>query len=412
MKIIVLGAGVTGVTAAYQLARRGVRVTLVERRSQPATGCSYANGGQLSISHPEPWASPDLWGKLPAWLLDAGAPLRFHPNADPEMWRWLLQFLRNCTAGRRARSTRSIARLAIYSQAVLATLREETGIDYLAHRDGTLHLFGKDSELEQALPLAERRRELGIEQQVLDVDGCIAVEPALTEAAGSLAGGIYAPGDEAGDVRLFTQGLATHCERLGVELKLATAVTGLDCRGGRIHGVRTADGDLAADAVVVALGTQTSALLRPLGIRVPIYPVKGYSVSLPLDDGMPAPRVNLTHESERIVTSRLGDELRIAGKAVIGGHAGLDAGALGVLRPALRLLPGLAGFRRACYWAGQRPMTPDGVPLVGATRIPNLFLDSGHGSLGWTLACGSAALLADLVTGSAPAIDHAPYAPA
>jgi D-amino-acid dehydrogenase len=412
LKIVVLGAGVIGITTAYYLAREGHSVTVLDELEEAAMGTTYANGGQISVSHPESWAAPEVPRMLLRSLHHADGPLQVRLSGDPAMWAWGLRFLRNCTTRRRRRNTAAIARLALYSQGQLRKLCEETDIDFAHHVSGTLHLFTEPGELEQASRLAQARRQFGIAQQHLDRDACLAIEPALAAGAARLCGGIYAPADESGDAFLFTQDLARVCAGQDVAFLYATRVEGFEQDNQRIRAVMTTRGRVSADCVIIALGVGSTALVRSLGMRAPIYPVKGYSATLPVSDRDSAPHVNIIYETRRIVISRLGERIRIAGGADVTGYdRELDIRrAQAVLSPAFTLFPQLGGGEQAVYWTGLRPMTPDGPPLLGSTPYRNLFLNTGHGSLGWTLACGSARAVADLISGTRPAIDIQDYA--
>ena len=412
MKIVVLGAGVIGVTTAYYLARRGHAVTVLEEHRETAMGTTHANGGQISVSHPESWAAPEVPRMLLRSLRQVDAPIRVNLSWDPAMWSWGLSFLRNCTAHRRRRHTAAIARLAVYSQRQLHDLCSETDIDFAHHVSGTLHLFTDPGDLERASRLAQARRQFGIAQQLLDRDACVTIEPALADVASRLCGGIYAPADESGDAFLFTQELARVCAQQDVAFQYGTRALGFEQDSRGIRAVITDQVHVSADCFIVALGIGSSTLLRSLGIRAPIYPVKGYSATLPVADRHAVPDVNIIYEARRIVTSRLGTRLRIAGGADVVGYDGqLDVNrAKAVLSPAFALFPRLGDREEAVYWAGLRPMTPDGPPILGPTPYRNLFLNTGHGSLGWTLACGSARAVADLVSGSTPEVDIQDYA--
>jgi D-amino-acid dehydrogenase len=340
------------------------------------------------------------------------APIRVSLSWDPAMWTWGLRFLRNCTARRRRRHTAAIARLAVYSQKQLNDLCSETDIDFAHHVSGTLHLFTDPVDLERASRLAQARRQFGIAQQLLDRDACVTIEPALAGVASRLCGGIYAPADESGDAFLFTQELARICAQQSVAFQYGTRVLGFEQDNRGIRAVITDQGHVSADCFIVALGIGSSTLLRSLGIHAPIFPVKGYSATLPVTNRRAVPDVNIIYEARRVVTSRLGTRLRIAGGADIVGYDGqLDINrAKAVLSPAFALFPQLGDREEAVYWTGLRPMTPDGPPILGPTSYHNLFLNTGHGSLGWTLACGSARAVADLVSGSTPEVDIQDYA--
>ncbi|MEA3413300.1 MAG: D-amino acid dehydrogenase [Pseudomonadota bacterium] len=411
MSVVVLGAGVIGVATAWYLSCKGLDVTVIERHQGPAEGTSHANGGQISVSHPEPWAAPGLPLQLLRWIGDRRAPLRVHPRADPAMWRWAYRFLRNCNETTRRRNTARIARLGQFSLAALAALRTEADIEFAWGTRGSLHVFTEPRALDEAGTLAELRRGLGIRQELVDLPGCLRVEPTLAASSVKIHGGIHAPDDACGDAASFTRELARCCARRGVVFHFDTSATGLEPGGREVRSVVTTRGRFAADAVVLAFGTGSPALVRAAGLRLPVYPVKGYSLDVPLQAGDPAPRVNLIHESRRLVTSHLGATLRIAGGADFGGldPALPSVRARSVLSPAFELFPSLTGTQGSQYWAGLRPMTPDGVPIIGQTRIGNLFLNTGHGSLGWTLSCGSGRLVANIVAGDDPEIDPGDY---
>jgi len=412
LKIVVLGAGVIGVTTAYYLARRGHAVTVLEEHRETAMGTTHANGGQISVSHPESWAAPEVPRMLLRSLRQVDAPIRVSLSWDPAMWTWGLRFLRNCSARRRRRHTAAIARLAVYSQKQLHELCSETDIDFAHHVSGTLHLFTEPGDLERASLLAQARRQFGIAQQLLDRDACVAIEPALADAASRLCGGIYAPADESGDAFLFTRELARICAQQNVAFQYGARALGFEQDNRGIRAVITDQGHVSADCFIVALGIGSSALLRSLDIRAPIFPVKGYSATLPVTNRHAVPDVNIIYEARRVVTSRLGTRLRIAGGADVVGYDGrLDINrAKAVLSPAFALFPQLGEREEAVYWTGLRPMTPDGPPILGRTPYQNLFFNTGHGSLGWTLACGSARAVADLVSGSTPEVDIQDYA--
>jgi D-amino-acid dehydrogenase len=411
LKIAVLGAGVIGVTTAYYLARAGHTVTVLDQHGAPGMGTTRANGGQISVGHPESWASPAVPAMLLDALLNSAGPLRVRPRADPAMWAWGLGFLFNCRHARHRRNSERIARLAVYSQAQMRELQRATGVEYERRDEGILHVFTDPSSYRHAKGLARLRRGWGIDQQVLDASECVAVEPALRSAADRLAGGIYAPGDQTGNAHLFTSGLADHCTAQGVEFVLNTEITGLETDARRITGALTRHGRIGADAFVVALGVYSAKLLRPLGLRLPVFPVKGYSATLPIENVERCPTVSITYEARRIVISRLGMRVRIAGGAdVVGYDDGLDrVRAEAVTAPAFELFPEIGNPESAEYWAGLRPMTSKGPPVLGKTRYHNLFLNTGHGSLGWTLACGSARAVSDLVSGDAPEIPMTDY---
>ncbi|HMM55202.1 MAG TPA: D-amino acid dehydrogenase [Candidatus Desulfobacillus sp.] len=412
MHIIVLGAGLAGVTSAWYLRQDGHAVTVLDRRSAAGLETSYANGGQISVSHPEPWANPRAPSQVLRWLGREDAPLRFRPRRDAAQWSWGLRFLLECLPGRAHRNTAVIARLAVYSRLQLNALREATGIEYERLDRGILHLFFTPGEFSRAERRAALLADLGIRGEVLDAAACIRLEPALAHAEERIAGGLHAPDDESGDAFQFTQRLATLCRQAGVNFVFEANAVALRPDGtDRIAAVlledRTGTAELGADAVLVALGSHSPALVRPLGERLPIYPVKGYSVTLPLDDGAAAPTVSLTDEAHRIVFSRLGRRLRIAGTAELAGFdTAVDpARCHAILRRAQRLFPRLQASGAPEFWAGLRPATPGNVPVIGSGTFANLYYNTGHGTLGWTLACGASRAIADIIGGSPPVVE-------
>ena len=407
---MVLGAGLAGVSTAWYLHQAGFEVSVVDRQPEAGRETSFANGGQISISHPEPWSNPATPLLALRWLGKPDAPLQFHPRADSEQWMWALKFLHECLPWRSRRNTEAIAALATFSGERLRALRAETGITYDHRERGILHLFFTAEEFRHAPGRAALLSRFGIAARVCDVEECMAIEPALASQRERLAGGLYAPGDESGDAFRFTQALAERLRERGVRFHFSTGITALSANMGRINGVEVRDaegrtGMLPAQAFVVCLGSFSPQLVAPLGERLAIYPVKGYSVTAPVADPARAPEVSLTDESRRIVCSRLGDRLRIAGTAEL---AGFDT----ELRPErvraildwvqLRF-PGAIDASQASPWAGLRPATPGNLPIIGKGSYDNLWFNTGHGTLGWTLACGSAAALAELMLGRRPA---------
>jgi len=412
MKIIVLGAGVIGTTSAWFLARSGHEVTVVER--QPASGLetSFANGGQISVSHAEPWANPSAPLKVLKWLMQEDAPLLFRLRPDLEQWLWGLSFLRECLPGRTRENILQIVNLGLYSRATLRGLRRETGIAYDHLERGILHFYTEPREFEAALEPARLMRALGCDRQVKTPDECIAIEPALAGVRDKLAGGTYTPSDESGDAHLFTQRLAGLAAAKGVSFRHGCTVLGLERAGERIAGVRVIDAEgrvsaLNAEAYVVALGSYSAPLLRTIDLRVPIYPAKGYSVTMDVADPARAHSVSLTDDACKLVFSRLGDRLRIAGTAELNGYDTTinETRCRAILRRTEALFPGAGDVESARFWTGLRPATPGNVPLIGRTRYANLYLNTGHGTLGWTHSCGSARALADLVAGRRPDVD-------
>jgi D-amino-acid dehydrogenase len=407
MKIAVLGGGVIGVASAYYLAQRGHEVELIERRSQVAEETSFANAGQVSPGYSSPWAGPGIPLKAVKWLTMQHGPLAVRPKLDPDMWHWLSSMLRNCTTVRYAVNKGRMVPLAEHSRDCLRALRAETGIAYDERSLGTLQLFRTQQQLDAVAKDIEVLRQIGVAYEVLSPKACLGVEPGLAHATVPIAGGLRLPGDETGDCKMFTERLAAMACGLGVTLSLDTEVWGIQADAGRFTGVLTSRGLKSFDACVVALGCATPALLKPLGMRIPVYPIKGYSLTLPVRDDLAAPVSTVMDETYKTAITRLGDRIRIGGTAEV---AGFDM----VLRPARRqalehsfrqLFPRGGDVNNASFWCGLRPMTPDGPPLVGATPLEGLFVNAGHGTLGWTMACGSADVIADMVTGRKPAID-------
>jgi D-amino-acid dehydrogenase len=410
MKVVVLGAGVVGVTSAWYLARAGHEVTVVERREGAALETSFANGGQISASHVVPWANPAAPAQILRWLGRRNAPLSFRPRADWRQWLWGARFLLECTPHRTRENARALLALSRASLVELRALRRETGIEYRERTRGILGIYTERRAFERAVREAEWISALGARREPCTPARCTEIEPALRAFGPRLVGGVYAPDDESGDAHAFTVRLAQLCEREGVAFLYGHEARRLAAAAGRVSFAlvrgRGTESALAADAFVVALGPHSPALLRSLGVELPVYPVKGYSVTLPAAPGA-APEVSLTDEERRLVFSRLGDELRVAGMADISGYdAAVDERRCrAIVERLFEIFPGAGERAGIRCWAGLRPATPGNVPLIGAVRYPNLFLNTGHGTLGWTLACGSAAALAELVSGRRPAIE-------
>ena len=407
MRVLVLGAGVVGTAAAWYLAKAGHEVTVVDRQPAPGMETSFANGGQISPCHAEPWANPGVLPKVLKWLGREDAPLLFRWNRwDPELWAWGLRFLSNCTAPRAARNMERALRIAIYSRACLRELRAETGISYDQRSLGILHVYRDGREFEHARAAAGLMQGWGLERQIKTPAECRSIEPALAPVADQLAGGIHTPGDESGDAHKFTQALGALAAARGVVFRHGVTVRALVTDGSRIAVADTDNGPLTADAFVLAAGSYSPLLARPLGLRLPIVPAKGYSITLPAD-GPAAPVVSITDDEHKMVYSRLGDRLRCAGTAELTGYdTRLNPARWQMIRRHARaLFPQAGDFAKAEPWTGLRPVTPDSVPLLGATPFANLYLNTGHGTLGWTMACGSGRALADLVSGRQPDID-------
>ncbi|MBB5019320.1 D-amino-acid dehydrogenase [Chitinivorax tropicus] len=404
MHVMVLGAGVVGTTTAWFLKQAGFDVTIVDR--QPAAGMetSFANGGQISVGQAEPWANPDAPRKIIKWLGHEDAPLLFRLRADAAQWRWGIRFLLECWPGRSHRHARELVRLGLESRTELGHLRRSLGLAYCQQTRGILAFFEEKREYQAALKTIDWMAELGCQRRVLGPAEAVALEPALAACADRILGAVYTTEDESGDAHQFTQHLAEHAQAAGVRWLLDHHITKLHQHHSRLTGVEVQHGGqtllLTADAYVVALGSYSPLLLKPLGIRLPIYPVKGYSITLPVGDNPAAPTVSLTDESRKLVFSRLGDRLRVAGTAELNGYdQQLNAVRLQALEQrTLQLFPALQGTRDIVHWTGLRPATPHNVPFIGPSRLSNLFLNTGHGTLGWTLSCGSAKRLSALMS--------------
>jgi D-amino-acid dehydrogenase len=415
MRIVVLGAGLLGVSSAWHLAADGHEVVVVDRQPGPARETSFANGGQISTSHAEPWANPATPLKALKWLGREDSPLLWRWSTDPAQWEWGLRFLRECCPARTHANIRAILALALDSRARLKALRRELALDYDCLERGILHFYTDAAEFERAIPQAALMRAHGCERIAKTAAECLAIEPALAHSTRPIVGGTWTADDESGDAHRFATALAERCAARGVAFRYGMPLIGLEAAGGRVVAAHCANGEkLAADLFVVALGSHAPLYLRPLGVRVPVYPAKGYSVTIPLaPDSSPAPVVSLTDDGAKLVFSRLGNRLRVAGTAEFAGYdTSLNPTRIDALLYRVReIFPRLAGTDfQIERWAGLRPATPSNVPLVGRTRLANLYLNTGHGTLGWTLAVGSGQLLADLVAGRAPAVDPRPYA--
>jgi len=407
MKVVVLGAGVIGVTSAYELACDGHDVTVIEQREGVALETSFANGGQLSSDHGEPLAAPGVIQRALKWLGAHDAPLLYRLRLDPALWSWTLKFLANCSGPRYWENAEHILRVTLYSrERMAATLKKETiAFDHLS--TGIISVYQDAHEFDRSLEDARIMKELGSERRMLDRKGCIEIEPALAHSALLIAGGIYTPRDESGDCFEFSKALAERCEKRGVTFKFNTTVKGFNRDGWKIATVETDRGPVKGDVFVVALGSYSPRLLKSVDLSLPIYPAKGYSVTLPVIDDAMAPKVSITSQDHKLVFSRLGNKLRAAGMLEFNGYdTELDERrAHLVLKNALQLFPRASEPDNAVLWTGLRPMTPDGAPVIGRARQENLILNTGHGMLGWTMAMGSARITADLVRRHEPHID-------
>ncbi|WP_026472223.1 D-amino acid dehydrogenase [Alkanindiges illinoisensis] len=413
MKIIVLGAGVIGITAAWFLRQKGFEVVVIERQAGAGLETSFANGGQISVSHAEPWANPGAPKKVLQWLMKEDAPLLFRLRADLLQWRWGMQFLRECTPERTRHNIIQIVNLGTYSRASLQQLRRDTGLHYDELSKGILHFYTSEQEFEAALEPAKIMREFGCDRHVISAQEAIALEPALVSIQHQIAGATYTAADESGDAHQFTQNLAHLCAEQGVQFLYNTTILGLMTDGQQVTGVRVQDAQgeqiLTADNYVLALGSYSPQLVKPLGVDLLIYPAKGYSATFPILQADKAPSVSLTDDEFKLVFSRLGDRLRVAGTAELNGYSTElnEVRCKAITRRVLQLFPDAVDINRVQYWTGLRPATPSNVPYIGRSKIANLFLDTGHGTLGWTHACGSGRALADIMAGQKPGVDFA-----
>jgi D-amino-acid dehydrogenase len=406
VKIIVLGSGVIGTTSAYYLAKAGHEVTVIDRQPQAGLETSFANAGEVSPGYAAPWAGPGVPMKAVKWLLMQHSPLVVRPALDPEMWRWMFQMLANCNQKSYELNKGRMVRLAEYSRDCLVELRADTGIAYDERSKGTLQLFRTQKQLDGSANDIAVLDQYKVPYSVLDPKGCEAAEPALANVRGKFVGGLQLPGDETGDCFKFTQRLAEMAKELGVKFRQGVDIQRLVVDGDKITGVVTDKGELKADSFVLALGSYSPLLLRQVGIRIPVYPVKGYSITIPIVDAQGAPESTVMDETFKVAITRLGDRIRVGGTAEI---AGYDLTLRQARRDTLEhsvsdLFPKGGDTSKAEFWCGLRPMTPDGTPVVGPTPFRNLFLNTGHGTLGWTMACGSGRVLADMVSGRQPEI--------
>ena len=409
MKVAVLGSGIIGVSTAWWLSQQGHEVTVFDRETGPGQETSRANGGQISVSYAEPWANPQAPLKLFKWLLRDDAPLLFRPQPDPRQWWWGLCFLRECQPSRVGRNIRAMVRLAEYSRNTLQAMRRELGIEYNHLERGILNFYRDPREFEDAQRTAGTMRDYGVDRRTVTPDEIVQLEPALAPMRHAIVGGDFTADDESGDVYLFTRALAAHAERAGVQFRYNTRVTRLIAAGGSVQAVEFIEPDgmydtFKADAYVAALGPHTPMLVSPLGVPCNVYPTKGYSASFPITDPDAAPVVSLTDSANKVVYSRLGNELRMAGTAEMSGYSrSLNTRRCNhMLDLARELFPSALDFSSVRYWSGLRPSTPSNVPLIGRTRVGNLFLNTGHGTLGWTMGVGSGKALADIISGRTP----------
>lgn len=410
MRAIVLGGGVIGVTSAYYLAKQGFKVTVIDRQPGAALETSFANAGQISPGYAAPWAAPGVPLKALKWMFSQHAPLAIRADGSLFQWQWLAMMLRNCTAARYAQNKERMLRLAQYSRDCLIELRRDTGIAYEGRQQGTLQVFRTEQQMQAVAKDVAVLIDAGVPFELLGSGELAKFEPALAAQAGKLVGGLRLPGDETGDCQLFTRRLEEKARQLGVQFRYGHSIQGIRTEGGRIASIKVSDGarndELKAQHVVMALGSYSRALAGSLGLNLPVYPLKGYSLTVPIIDAARAPQSTVMDETYKIAVTRFEQRIRVGGMAEV---AGFDLRLNPRRRATLEmvvndLFPGAGALDAAQFWTGLRPMTPDGTPIVGVTPIRNLWLNTGHGTLGWTMACGSASLLADLMSARTPAI--------
>ncbi len=407
MKVLVLGGGVIGVSCAYYLARAGHTVELVDRQSGPALETSFANAGEVSPGYSAPWAGPGVPLKAIKWMLMQHSPLVIWPMLDPAMWRWGAMMLANCTQKAYALNKSRMVPIAEYSRDCLKALRADTGIAYDDRAQGTLQLFRTQQQLDSIGSDVAVLKQYGVPFEVLDRAGFCQVEPALKLTQDKFVGALRLPGDETGDCFKFTGRLAEMAASLGVKFRWDTRIQALQVGGGAITGVHTDAGLLKADRVVLALGSHSPLLLKPVGVNIPVYPVKGYSITVPITDAQYAPESTIMDETHKVAVTRLGDRIRVGGTAELAGYSlNLREARRATLNHVVTdLFPKGGDISQASFWCGLRPMTPDGTPIIGTTPVQNLLLATGHGTLGWTMAAGTGRVIADLISGKKPDID-------
>ena len=410
MKIVILGSGVIGTTSAWYLSKAGHEVVVLDRQQGPALETSFANAGQVSPGYSSPWAAPGIPVKAIKWMFMKHSPLFIRPSFDPAFWRFATAMLRNCNAASYEENKSRMVPIAEYSRDMLKEMRAETGIAYDQREQGTLQLFRTQKLLDGSAKDVHVLAELGVPHEVLDVEGCVVVEPALAQVREKFVGGLRLPGDETGDCFKFTNALRELAVARGVEFRYGVGITGLVNDGDRIAGVATDQGTVTGDAYVVALGSYSPLLLKPHGIDLPVYPVKGYSLTVPITNPEGAPVSTVMDEYHKVAITRLGDRIRVGGMAELDGFSkALHPSRRATLEHVVTdFYAGGGDAKAGSFWAGHRPMTPDGPPVIGRAKFSNLWLNTGHGTLGWTMSCGSGAVLADLVSGQVPAIDAKP----
>ena len=407
MQILILGSGVIGVTSAWYLAKQGHQVTVVDRQAGPALETSFANAGQISPGYSAPWAAPGVPLKAIKWMMQDLAPLMINPKVNANTLKWMTKMLSNCNQSSYHTNKARMMRLAEYSRDCFKDLRSEVEIDYEGRTQGTLQLFRTQKQVDAAAKDIAVLEECGVDYEVLDRDGCVSREPALGHVKEKIVGGLRLPGDETGDCYKFTTALAEECKTLGVEFKFNTEIEGLISDDNEIVGVKTKEGTLTADRYLMCLGSYSTLLLANVGVVVPVYPIKGYSLTLPVVDETKAPVSTIMDETYKVAVTRFEDRIRVGGTAEITSY---DTSLQEKRRKNVEftvgdLFPGGGDIDQAEFWTGLRPMTPDGTPILGGTRYPNLYLNTGHGTLGWTMSLGSGKFVADVISGNKTDID-------
>ncbi len=406
MHVVVMGAGVIGTTAAWYLLQNGHQVTVIDRQHASAQETSFANGGQISACHATPWANANTPKQIIKWLGREEAPLLVRMRFDPQLFAWGLRFLRNCTDERAKINLEKALRVALYSRECLRTLRDDLGLDYDHSERGILHICRDAREMASVATATEQMQQFGLNRKTVTADECYEIEPTLRQSNAPIVGGSYTPDDESGDARKFTELLTEHCVAKGATFKFNTAIKALKKDNGKIVSVQTDQGEIAADAFLVCLGSYSPLLVKPLGIDLPIYPCKGYSISIDTTGYNGAPQTALIDDSVKMVYSRLGQQLRVAGTAELDGYnlrMSPKRKQL-IVDKALELFPNSGDKSKIAFWSGLRPVTPDSAPILGGTKYGNLFVNTGHGTLGWTMSCGSAKAMADLISNQEPDI--------
>ena len=407
MKILVLGSGVIGVTTAYFLHKDGHDVTVIDRQSSAGQETSFANGGQISASQAMSWASPEVPQLMLKWLGRNDAPLLYRMRLDPKLWVWSLRFLANCNPKNFTLNTAKNLRLALYSRTLLPEIRQNTGVEYDFLNKGIIQVCREEKDFQIYAKQACVLKDLGCDNKILTAKQIFEIEPAFSASPDKIIGGVYTPDDESGDAQKFTAGLAEYLSNLGVNFRYNETVEKINMKNNRVTSVQTNKELVLSDAIIVSLASYSPTLLKPLGINIPIQPAKGYSVTVPTTGYNAAPTISITDTDHKIVFSRLGKRLRIAGTVEFTGY-NTDINherARSILNIAEHIFPAAGDYSRAEFWTGLRPLTPDGVPVIGGTKYENLYLNTGHGSLGWTMCAGSGKIISDLINNRSSSIN-------